>query len=391
MLATIQKIDKVEAHPEADRLDVVSVLGFTCVVTKNKYKKGDVVVYIHPDTVLPDLEWACDFRKYAPNRVKATKLNSRFSVWSFGIIVNPDEYLKEFKLPLYKIGLEVSDIIGVTKYEAEEVRDFRAKGGLPYGLFPTDEENVGNLGSKVPYGVQCDVLRKFDGSSCTFYYNLKDKKFGVTSRKLDLKLPRELSKNEARAAKLIDFLRDKVKVVNKRFGLLFRFNKFLRDLKIILDLDVSTSKNEFIDAAEKYQIENKLKAYCEEHNLSLALRGEVYGKDINAHAANVDAKKPFGWVLFNVMDLNTNTYYDRNSEHYFLKVAEKLNIPNVDVFEQNVELTPELIEKYKNVEKFNNEPYEGVVIQVAKSEIPFGKYQKQSFKCLNYVYDAKKS
>ncbi len=52
---TIQKITSVEEHPNADRLEVIKVLGATCCVPKGEYKKGDQVVYFPPDMMLPPL------------------------------------------------------------------------------------------------------------------------------------------------------------------------------------------------------------------------------------------------------------------------------------------------------------------------------------------------
>jgi hypothetical protein len=50
-LATLERIETVELHPNADRLEIVHVLGFNCVVPKGLYRKDDIVVYIQPDTV----------------------------------------------------------------------------------------------------------------------------------------------------------------------------------------------------------------------------------------------------------------------------------------------------------------------------------------------------
>jgi RNA ligase (TIGR02306 family) len=82
-LASIELISEINPHPNADKLDLAKVLGYTCIVEKGKYKAGDAVVLIQPDTVLPDEPWAEMFKKRG-NRVKALRLRN---IWSFGIVL----------------------------------------------------------------------------------------------------------------------------------------------------------------------------------------------------------------------------------------------------------------------------------------------------------------
>src|SRR5699024_2766158 len=99
-LVTLEVIEKVSKHPNADRLDIVNVAGYQCVTQKDLYEEGDLVAYIRTDTVLPDAEWAKPYKQYSPNRVKAVKLRGE---WSEGIIVPIKEVLNS---------------LGVQKYEA---------------------------------------------------------------------------------------------------------------------------------------------------------------------------------------------------------------------------------------------------------------------------------
>jgi RNA ligase (TIGR02306 family) len=82
-LASIELISEINCHPNADKLDLAKVLGYTCIVEKGKYKMGDAVVLIQPDTVLPNEPWAEMFKKRG-NRVKAIRLRGHFS---FGIVM----------------------------------------------------------------------------------------------------------------------------------------------------------------------------------------------------------------------------------------------------------------------------------------------------------------
>ena len=82
-LASIELISEIKPHPNADKLELAKVLGYTCIVEKGKYTAGDAVVLIQPDTVLPDESWAEMFKKRG-NRVKAIRLRGHFS---FGIVM----------------------------------------------------------------------------------------------------------------------------------------------------------------------------------------------------------------------------------------------------------------------------------------------------------------
>jgi RNA ligase (TIGR02306 family) len=52
----VVKIEKVEKHPDADALDICTVLGDFPIITKrNEYQVGDVTGYIPIDTIVPDI------------------------------------------------------------------------------------------------------------------------------------------------------------------------------------------------------------------------------------------------------------------------------------------------------------------------------------------------
>lgn len=53
----IVKIEKVEKHPDADVLDIVTVLGdYPVIVKRDEYKLNDIAAYIPIDTIVPDTE-----------------------------------------------------------------------------------------------------------------------------------------------------------------------------------------------------------------------------------------------------------------------------------------------------------------------------------------------
>ena len=327
-LATIQQIKNIEIHPNADLLEIASVLGFKCIIKKGQYKIGDTICFIVPDTCLPDKSWAA-FYKSKSSRVKAVKLRQ---VWSEGIIESLENV--EYKGEIV-IGKDISDEIGVYKYEPPAPQDLSAKGNLPLGIVKTDEYRFNQI-DNLPFGELVDCGMKIDGSSTSFYYKLpipeikQEEQFGVLSRSLEIKL----------------------------------------------DCD-----NNYTKVERRYNILAKLKQFCQKHNVSLALRGEVHGSNIQAFNINPHKGLPLDWAMFSVWLIDEKRYARKGEQYYFLNIAEELNLPTVQILEKDVVLTPELIKKYcEDLTELNGKPFEGVVIQ----------HSSGSFKVINKYYDSKK-
>lgn len=328
--ATIEVIAEIKTHPNADRLELASILGYQCVVQKGLYKGGEIIVYIRPDSLLPIESWTEDYRKYSPKRIKAVKLRD---MWSEGIIV-PFEILPENireHLPKFEIGDDVSALIGVTHYEPPAPNDIQAKGGLPLGIPKTDEERWENYSeNRIPYGELVDFTLKYDGQSASYAFDLENDKFLVLGRTLELH-------------------------------------------------EIFT--NNYTAHIEKYDLKNKLSTLCKELNVSLCIRGESYGTGIQSFDLNPMAKLPKGWAMFSVFIVNEREYANKGHQFYFKNIAEKLGLPMVDFVEENVTLTKELIEKYSTgITQINGKAFEGVVVQ----------HSKGSFKIINKHYDSKK-
>ena len=305
--ATIEIISEVKAHPNADRLDLVKILGFQCVTERGLYKEGDRIVYIRPDSVLPLEGWTEGYRKYSPNRIKAAKLRGE---WSEGIVV-PIEILP-YNLEGFGIGDDVGEKIGVHHWDPPLPQDLKAKGFLPFGIPKTDEERFENIESELPFGEEVDLTLKVDGQSCSFYYNIETDEFGVLGRNLELKLD---------------------------------------------------SVNPYTEHVDRYNIKNKLVDFCKKVGKSLVIRGESYGAGIQGSGNNPHSQMKKGWVMFSVWDIKDRKYYRKGEDLYFPNVAFSMGLPMVDIVESGVILTPDLIQKYsKGIDKIDDKPFEGVVV-----------------------------
>lgn len=332
-LATIELIKEIIPHPdfEVEKLELAKVLNFTCIVAKGNFQVGEKVILIQSDSILPNESWSEIYKRFSPNRVKAQKLRG---VWSYGI-VEKLSLLNSPNISLHKpytelnVGMEVSRHLGIEKYEAPIPEEPGAIGKLPSDIFPTDETIWQNVYLIEKYlGRLVDVSLKVDGSSQSFYYRNGD--FKILSRTLEYDINK----------------------INKRTSLV-----------------------------EKFDIQNKLKTYCETHEVNLALRGEMYGQGIQNSKNNPHSKLPLGVMFYSTWLIDEMKYAGKNDKHYFINVCRELDLPYVDILEENVELTESLIKKYdEDLNKVNNNSFEGVVI----------KGKDFSFKVINKHYDSKK-
>lgn len=143
----VLRIDAVEDHPGADRLSIVSVLGFKAITAKNldgshAHAVGDLIVYVPEQAVIPhDL-----LKKYGYwddvkdrgmlaggqyDRVKIIKLRGVYSqglIWPIRKEGNAT-FLRDGSNVVYvKEGDDVTEFFGITKHEPKAA-SFQTGGG----------------------------------------------------------------------------------------------------------------------------------------------------------------------------------------------------------------------------------------------------------------------
>lgn len=144
----VVRIEKVEKHPFADALDVVTVLGDYPVITKlGEYKEGEVAGYIPIDTIVPDNEqfyFLCpkNTEKYeeiegneivtktrvlgpkfqiggVPEKYRIIKAKKIRGIYSQGMLIQlPDHPTMMINLAVP--GEYIGDYFGLKKWEEEE-------------------------------------------------------------------------------------------------------------------------------------------------------------------------------------------------------------------------------------------------------------------------------
>lgn len=99
------RVAEILPHPNADRLGIVPVWGYQCVVKLGDFQVGDLAIYVPPDYVVPSEHQLFAWLE-GKTRIKARKLRG---VYSQGLLVPAPEGLRE--------GENVMDRLGIKRWE----------------------------------------------------------------------------------------------------------------------------------------------------------------------------------------------------------------------------------------------------------------------------------
>lgn len=329
-LASIQTIEALHPIEGAERIEAARVLGWTLVVAKG-LNVGDRVVFCEIDSVLPkDKDWAQFTAKYS-YRVKTQRLRG---VLSQGLAL-PLSVLPERDEP-YLIGDDVTELLGITKYDADAQREARRQGPsmgvieAPYPLFlipKTDEIRIQSaLGClQEMAGRDYYMTLKYDGSSATYLYH--EDTFLVCSRNF-IKKPEP--------------------------------------------------PNLFWQVAHDYELHKKLKRLPE-----LAIQGEICAPGLQKNRLGVDRPT---FVVFNIWHLRRKTYLDYQELVY---ACNFLQLKMVEVIEagHNFNFTlDELLTKAEGMYPGTTNEREGLVVRPQKEIYSKTLGTRLSFKVISNKY-----
>ena len=153
-LASVQRIINIEDIPGADRIQVATCLGWKCVIGKNEFKVGDLVVFIEVDSFLPILPEYEFLRKSCYKKLENGEEGYRIKTHKFkgqisqGLIL-PLSTLEGKKYPSdtrensrydFKEGQDVTDLLQIKKYEPYIPPSLSGeiKGAFPFFLPKTE-------------------------------------------------------------------------------------------------------------------------------------------------------------------------------------------------------------------------------------------------------------
>ena len=366
-LAYTTHISWVRPIAGADNIELVGVLGWTCIAKKGEFKEGDLCVYFEIDSKLPeDKEW-CAFLANKRFKVKTMKL-SKFGVVSQGLALPLSAF--DVEIPNEE-NVDVTALLGVTYIEADD-NQRKGKGpdkyakmaqrnpnifkkkwarwlmkrewgrklmffffgkkkdnrGWPAWVKKTDEERVQNMpwlfNPETDYG-KWIVTEKVDGTSTTFTMRGYGKKreFYVCSRNVVFDKP---EKND----------------------------------KCFYDTNV------YLEMAEKYDIERIMDKIMSQYgNLDfLTIQGETYGGNIQKRNYGINEHK---LAVFNIIYGWKNGDTERLNPIQMENLCDYYGLPCVPVLDAEFVLpaTCEEMLDYaaSDVSKIDGGMREGVVLR----------------------------
>jgi len=200
-LAYVETIKSLSPIPKADKIECAQILGWECVVKREEFAVGDKAIYVEIDSILPDLP-PFEFLRSKKFRIRTIKLRSQVSqgiVFPLSII---NEIDPTFDISKLKVGDDVTQLLGITKYDPESALDividpepqvkkswaarkfqfikwklFGYKPIKSHGDFPdccpkTDETRVQHMQGSLERneGMPAYITEKCDGTSSTFIY-----------------------------------------------------------------------------------------------------------------------------------------------------------------------------------------------------------------------------
>ena len=157
----------IEAHPNADRLELAAVGGFRSVVVKGQFQNGDLAAYIPeaavcPDWLIAELGLEGKLAGSRHNRVKAVKLRGALSQG----LVYPvrDGCIRGQPV---SIGDDVTELLELVKYEPPIPIAMQGEVRPVFGATPHyDIENIKKYPDELQEGEPVVVTEKLHGSWC---------------------------------------------------------------------------------------------------------------------------------------------------------------------------------------------------------------------------------
>jgi len=382
-LATIRKVASVEAHDNADRLEIAIVDGWRCIVNKEEgIKAGDLVCYIEVDSIVPDIPYFA-FMKTRRFHVRTIKLRGQISQ---GLVVSNDK-LPVVGYELYKKhhfcfvepkeGKDLTDDLGIKKYIPVSER-------TPIGTSPK------NHGKIHKYMTRFQWYRKLTHS--------KSKSFPSFIPKTD----------EERIQNCAWTLKDKegiYYVTEKLDGQSSTFawkkswwgGDFYVCSRNVLMFELDGSN--WSKMAKELNIKDTLKKIGK----NIAIQGEIVGEGIQGNKYNLTGRKLF---LYNVWDIDKQRYYTYNELVGFCWKYDFEKVPTLNERYTLPDTVDEMVEFSQGMSQLNaSVKREGVVVrhtgkrqrlsrpQVIKDRVDYITYEdatnpskRKSFKAINPLF-----
>lgn len=283
-LAHIEEVAWVKPIEGADNIELIGVLGWTCIAKKGEFRAGDLCVYFEIDSKLPEAEWS-EFMRPKHFKVKTMKLG-KFKVISQGLA-----------LPVAAVGCtlvgdnagtDVTDRLRV-KYSVEEDNKRKSNsGGDKYAAMTQRRPDIfkkkwarwlmkRNWGKKIMFiffGKKKDKPLAFP-THFPFVHKTDEERIENLPHMLEYKKPLYVTEklDGTSSTYILEKKRDMLGRIKYEFYVLSRNVR-----QMTPDQKCYHNDNIYWNMALKYNIEQHLRDYLEKENLDyVCLQGESVG------------------------------------------------------------------------------------------------------------------
>ncbi len=169
LIVKVCQVADVLPHPNADKLEIIRIKGWRCVVQKGQFQKEQKVVYFPPDTVLPGplaerlnvtkylqpLAKGIDGKRPDGGRIRVARLRGEKS---YGLTITCEQD--------WEVDTNVAEYYGVTKWEPPLLaEDGDAERPHPAFVRYTDIENYRNFPDVIKEGEEVIFTEKLHGKN----------------------------------------------------------------------------------------------------------------------------------------------------------------------------------------------------------------------------------
>lgn len=309
-LASIVEIREVNIHPNADKMEIATVLGgWHVCVKKGEFKAGDKAVYIETDSMVPrrpSFEFLFkDAGTKERVKIKPVRLRGQLSE---GILFRPEALFDN--VADLNIGDDVTEHLDIIKYEPPETSgNTNSMGSYPSNICPkSDETRVQSLQALVTkyQGIRFAATVKLDGSSTTLACA------GLSGTPSDFVLA---SRNQR----------------------LFTSDQFVQKFP---DNPVPEPSH-FEKCLYNVEAFERLRHWCVRNNRPIALQGECLGPKVQGNKYRLSN---YTIRFFTMVDIRTGTYIPYVDKK---RILEEMGLPMVPTFVEDMVLpstSDELVE-----------------------------------------------
>lgn len=174
------EVGEVRPHPNADRMELTNVWGWTCCIGKGQFRAGDKAVYVPPDYVVPTDRPEFAFLKRDGRDVERITVRRFRGTLSQGLLIPLPQSLTN-----KPVGANVIGDLGIVRYEAPLPKVVAAGViGGPSGLYAPkfDVDSFQRYSTYFTPGEQVVVTEKIHGASARYVWSESESKLFVGSR-----------------------------------------------------------------------------------------------------------------------------------------------------------------------------------------------------------------